>query len=116
MEFIRIICALSAGVLNTLGITLSAMAVGLAGGTALVLAHQLAGPRGRRALRGGTYVVQSVPALVLIFMAMFGLPRIGVFLPPFFTVVASSSLLERSIPVTVMRSLTETIPVTLSPS
>jgi polar amino acid transport system permease protein len=92
LEFFRIICALSAGVLNTLGITLSAMAVGLVGGTALVLAHQLAGPRGRNALRAGVYGVQSVPALVLIFMAMFGLPRIGIFLPPFPTVVACLGL------------------------
>ena len=33
-----------------------------------------------------------LPALVLIFMAMFGLPRIGVFLPPFLTVVACLGL------------------------
>ncbi len=92
MEFFRIISALSAGVLNTLGITLSAMAVGLAGGTALVLVHQLAGPRGRGVLRCGIYGVQSVPSLVLIFMAMFGLPQIGIRLPPFTTVVACLGL------------------------
>jgi polar amino acid transport system permease protein len=92
LEFLRIICALSAGVLNTLLITLSATAVGLAGGTALVLAHQLAGPRGQKWLRRGIYGVQSVPSLVLIFMAMFGLPRIGLFLPPFLTVVACLGL------------------------
>ena len=112
MEFVRIICALSAGVLNTLGITLSAMAVGLAGGTALVLAHQLAGPRGRRALRGGTYVVQSVPALVLIFMAMFGLPRIGVFLPPFLTVVACLGLVAAAYVGEVLRGALDSIDAT----
>ena len=93
MEFIRIICALSDGVLNTLLITLSAMAVGLAGGTTLVLAHQAAGPRGQLALRLGIHGVQSVPALVLIFMAMFGLPRLGLQLPPFLTVVGCLGLL-----------------------
>ena len=92
MEFLRSISALSAGVWNTLAITLSAMAVGLAGGTALLLAQQLAGPRLRRALRGGIYVVQSVPSLVLIFMAMFGLPQIGLRLPPFPTVVSCLGL------------------------
>ena len=103
MEFLRILSALSAGVLNTLGITLCSMALGLAGGTALVLAQQMAGPRARAALRGGIYVVQSVPALVLIFMAMFGLPRIGVRLPPFPTVVACLGLVASAYVGEVMR-------------
>ena len=92
MEFIQIISALSAGALNTLLITLSSMAVGLAGGAALVLAHQLAGRRGRALLGGATYAVQSIPSLVLIFMAMFGLPQIGIRFPPFFTVVTCLGL------------------------
>ncbi len=87
VEFIGIIQALSTGALNTLLITLSSMAVGLAGGTALVLAQQLAGRRGRILLRCVIYTVQSVPALVLIFVAMYGLPALGIRLPPFFTVV-----------------------------
>lgn len=109
MEFFRIISALSAGILNTLGITLSSMAVGLAGGTALVLAHQIAGPRGRQALRAGVHGVQSVPSLVLIFMAMFGLPRIGVFLPPFLTVVACLGLVATAYIGEVLRGALESI-------
>ena len=109
MEFLRIICALSAGVLNTLGITLSAMAAGLAGGTALVLAHQMAGPYGRKALRGVIHGVQSVPSLVLIFMAMFGLPRLGIFLPPFPTVVACLGLVASAYIGEVLRGALESI-------
>ncbi len=109
MEFLRIICALSAGVLNTLLITLSAMAVGLAGGTALVLAHQLAGPRGRVILRSVIHGVQSVPSLVLIFMAMFGLPRIGIQWPPFLTVVACLGLVAAVYIGEVLRGALESI-------
>jgi polar amino acid transport system permease protein len=88
MEFLHILRALSAGALNTMLITLASMAAGLAGGTVLVLAHQLAGPRGKAVLRGLVYGVQSVPSLVLIFMATFGLPCIGIRIPPMITVVA----------------------------
>ena len=109
MEFFRIIGALSAGVGNTLGITLAAMAVGLAGGTALVLAHQLAGPRGRAALRAAVHGVQSVPSLVLIFMAMFGLPRIGLLLPPFPTVVACLGLVAAAYIGEVLRGALDSI-------
>lgn len=109
MEFFRAISALSAGVLNTLGITFSAMAVGLLGGAALVLARQLAGPRGQRALHSGIYVVQSVPSLVLIFMAMFGLPRIGILLPPFLTVVACLGLVSAAYVGEVLRGALESI-------
>lgn len=92
MDFIHILHALSAGAFNTLLITLASMAIGLAGGTALVLIYQLSGKRGRTLLLGFVYGVQSSPSLVLIFMAMFGLPQIGVRLPPFFTVVACLGL------------------------
>ena len=109
MEFFRIIVALSAGVLNTLELTLSAMVAGLLGGTALVLAHQVAGPRGRVALRCGVHGVQSVPSLVLIFMAMFGLPRIGVQLPPFSTVVACLGLVASAYIGEVLRGALDSI-------
>ncbi len=85
VEFGRIVRLLSAGALNTLLITLSSMAVGLAGGMVLVLAHHVATGRVRRTLRCFVYGVQSVPSLVLIFMAMYGLPAIGIMTPPFAT-------------------------------
>ena len=109
MEFIRIITALSAGVVNTLLITLCSMAVGLAGGTALVLAHQIAGPRFRKGLRASIYTIQSVPSLVLIFMTMFGLPRIGIKLPPFFTVVFCLGLVTSAYVCEVLRGALNSI-------
>lgn len=109
MEFFRIIAALSAGILNTLLLTGGAMAVGLVGGTALMLSHQLAGPRGRRFLRGFVYIVQSIPSLVLIFMAMFGLPRIGVLLPPFLTVVICLGLVASAYISEVLRGAIDSI-------
>ena len=109
MEFIQIITALSAGVLNTLLITLSSMAVGLGGGTTLVLAHQMAGPRTRKMLRASIYTIQSVPSLVLIFMTMFGLPRIGIKLPPFFTVVFCLGLVTSAYVCEVLRGALNSI-------
>lgn len=109
MEFIRIITALSAGVANTLLITLCSMAVGLGGGTALVLAHQVAGPRFRKMLRASIYTIQSVPSLVLIFMTMFGLPRIGIKLPPFFTVVFCLGLVTSAYVCEVLRGALNSI-------
>ena len=91
-DYLQTLRALAPGVLNTLWITLTSMALGLIGGTALVLTHQLAGPRGRATLRGVVYTVQSVPHLVLIFMAMYGLPMIGIQTPPFLTVVVCLGL------------------------
>ena len=109
MEFIKIITALSAGAFNTLLITLSSMAVGLGGGTALVLAHQLAGPRSQKLLRALIYSIQSVPSLVLIFMAMFGLPQIGLKMPPFFTVVFCLGLVTSAYVCEVLRGALNSI-------
>ncbi|NLG33893.1 MAG: amino acid ABC transporter permease [Lentisphaerae bacterium] len=109
MEFLRILGALSHGALNTLSLALASMALGLAGGTALVLARQIAGPRGSSVLRKGVYAVQSVPSLVLIFMAMFGLPRIGILLPPFLTVVLCLGLIASAYIGEVLRGALESI-------
>ena len=109
MEFIRILGALSAGVLNTLLITFSAMAVGLAGGTLLVVAGQGAGRRGKAVWRGVIHGLQSVPVLVLIFMAMFGLPRFGLRLPPFLTVVACLGVVTAAYVGEVLRGALESL-------
>ena len=109
MDFLDTFGALSFGVANTLRLALSSMAVGLAGGTALALAHLAAGPRTRSALRLATHAVQSVPHLVVIFMAMFGLPLVGVRLPPFFTVVACLGLVASAYVGEVLRGALQSI-------
>lgn len=90
--YLEILKLLSVGVWNTLLLTLLSAAVGVIGGTALTLAHVVTGRTGRAILRGFVYTVQSVPSLVLIFMAMFGLPQIGVCLPPMITVIGCLGL------------------------
>ncbi len=87
MSFIDILRLLFSGALNTLLLTLGSMAFGLLGGCLLVVLHQLAGWRWRIVLRCGVYSIQSIPQLVLVFLAMYGLPLIGIITPPFFTVV-----------------------------
>ena len=109
LEFLHILRALSVGAQNTMLITLSSMAVGLAGGTLLVLAYQLTGSRGKVALRGVIYGVQSVPALVLIFMATFGLPRVGIRIPPMVTVVACLGVVTAAYICQILRGALESI-------
>ena len=109
MDFFRIMAVLSAGVVNTLLLAVSSMGLGLAGGTALMLAHQLSGPRLRMGLRGGVAIIQSIPALVLIFMAMFGLPRIGFQMPPFLTVVSCLGLVTAAYVCEVLRGAVASI-------
>ncbi|MEI7437035.1 MAG: ABC transporter permease subunit [bacterium] len=109
MEFFNILSTLSVGVLNTMLITLASMAVGLAAGTALLLANQLAGPRGKMALRGSIYGVQSVPSLVLIFMATFGLPLIGIRIPPMLTVVACLGVVASAYIFQILRGALESL-------
>jgi len=50
-------------------------------GTALGIAAALGGALARRVLMAYVFVVRGVPVLVLIFMAYFGLPRIGIDAP-----------------------------------
>lgn len=109
MVFSQIVRALSAGILNTLLITLTSMTIGLSGGMLLALMHQLAGRRGRRVLRCAVYTIQSIPSLVLIFMAMYGLPAIGIQTPAFITVVACLGLVASAYIGEVFRGALESI-------
>jgi len=93
MDFLQILALLSQGVLNTLLITLVSMAGGIAGGLVIVLAGQKLKRRGQAVLRSGVYAVQSIPSLVLIFLAMYGLPQIGILIPPFATVTLCLGLM-----------------------
>lgn len=92
MVFLQIVRALSAGILNTLLITFSAMAIGMTGGLLLSLIYQLTGPFGKKIHRCCVYTLQSIPSLVLIFMTLYGLPLIGIRTPPFLTVAACLGL------------------------
>ncbi|MFH0879777.1 MAG: ABC transporter permease subunit [Lentisphaerota bacterium] len=49
--------------------------------------------RGQDVLRTAVYTVQSIPSLVLIFLAMYGLPQIGLCTPPFITVILCLGLM-----------------------
>ncbi len=109
MDFFHILGALSVGVLNTMLITLASMAVGLAGGTVLVLGYQLVGPRGKVALRCAVYTVQSVPSLILIFMATFGLPLLGIRIPPMVTVVVCLGLVASAYICQILRGALESL-------
>ncbi|NCD34955.1 MAG: amino acid ABC transporter permease [Spartobacteria bacterium] len=86
-DFLNIVRLLASGAVNTLLITLCSMLFGLIGGLLLTVAHAMAGKYVRIILRCTVYSIQSVPPLVVIFMAMYGLPQLGIITPPFLTVV-----------------------------
>jgi len=81
--------ALIRGVVDTLLVTLSCSAAGFALGLLIACARRLA-PRGLVAVLAiYTYVFRAVPVLVLLFIVFFGLPPLGLQVPPLLAMVLS---------------------------
>lgn len=81
--------ALIRGVVDTLLVTLSCSAAGFALGLLIACARRLA-PRGLVAVFAiYTYVFRAVPVLVLLFIVFFGLPPLGLQVPPLLAMVLS---------------------------
>ena len=82
MSFLQILALLAKGVGYTLAVTLVCSAVGLAVGLAVASLRRFGLPFVTPLLDAYTYVFRGVPVLVLLFMVYFGLPSLGVALPP----------------------------------
>ncbi|MEO7277251.1 MAG: amino acid ABC transporter permease [Sphingomicrobium sp.] len=94
MTFIDILLTLLNGAGYTLLITLSCAATALVTGLAIAIARELGG-----ALLGGilstiVYVLRGVPMLVLLFVVFFGLPGIGIDVPPLLAMMLSLGLIS----------------------
>src|SRR5689334_1513010 len=94
MSFIEILLTLLRGAGYTLLITLSCGATSLVVGLAIAVARELGGSWLSAALSTLVYVLRGVPMLVLLFVIFFGLPGIGMDVPPLLAMMLSLGLIS----------------------
>ncbi|HJQ15796.1 MAG TPA: amino acid ABC transporter permease [Allosphingosinicella sp.] len=94
MSFLDILLTLLRGAGYTLLITLSCGATGLLVGLAIAVARALGGAGLSRALSAIVYVLRGIPMLVLLFIVFFGLPGIGLDVPPLLAMMLSLGLIS----------------------
>ena len=93
MTFWHILRVLAAGAGYTVLVTLACIGTGLVVGLAVALLSRLRWRPLRIALFLFTYVFRGVPVLVLLFMVFFGLPGLGIRVPPLMSMVLSLGLI-----------------------
>ena len=93
MSFWQILAQLATGVGYTLVVTLACIATGLVTGLALAILTRLRPPGLGVFLAVYSYVFRGVPVLVLLFMVFFGLPGIGLEVPPLLAMMLSLGLI-----------------------
>ena len=94
MTFVDILLTLLKGAGYTLLVTLSCAATGLVVGLGIAIARELGSAWLSWALSALVYVLRGVPMLVLLFLVFFGLPSIGVDVPPLFAMMLSLGLIS----------------------
>jgi polar amino acid transport system permease protein len=93
MSFLQLLLLLAAGAGYTLLVTVSCIATGLVSGLAVVLLGRLRLGPVDRLLAVYVYVFRAIPVLVLLFIVFFGLPRIGLNVPPLVSMMLSLGLI-----------------------
>ncbi len=93
MSFWQILAQLATGVGYTLVVTLACISTGLVTGLALAILTRLRPPGLGVFLAVYSYVFRGVPVLVLLFMVFFGLPGIGLEVPPLLAMMLSLGLI-----------------------
>lgn len=93
MTFLQICLRLADGAGYTLIVTLACIATGLLTGLAIAMRRRLAGPLEQRLLATWVYVLRGIPVLVLLFIVFFGLPGIGIDVPPLVSMMLSLGLI-----------------------
>ena len=94
MSFVDIVLTLLRGAGYTLLITVSCGATGLLVGLAIAIARELGGAVLSRILSVIVYVLRGVPMLVMLFIVFFGLPSIGLDVPPLVAMMLSLGLIS----------------------
>ena len=94
MTFVDILQALLNGAGYTLLITLCCAATALVTGLGIAIARELGGAWLSAVLSAWVYVFRGVPMLVLLFIVFFGLPGIGVDVPPLLAMMLSLGLIS----------------------
>ena len=93
MTFVDILLTLVDGVGYTLLVTLACAATGLVIGLGIAVARELGGAWLSWALSIVVYVLRGIPMLVLLFLVFFGLPGIGIDVPPLLAMMLSLGLI-----------------------
>jgi len=94
VTFAGILLTLLRGAGYTLLITLACGATALVFGLAVAIARELGGAWLSRFLSALVYVLRGVPMLVLLFIVFFGLPGIGIDVPPMLAMMLSLGLIS----------------------
>jgi polar amino acid transport system permease protein len=94
VTFIDILLTLLRGAGYTLLITLSCGATALFVGLGIAVAREIGGVGLSAALSVLVYVLRGVPMLVLLFVVFFGLPGIGIDVPPLVAMMLSLGLIS----------------------
>lgn len=92
MNFYDILAQLAQGISYTVVVTLVCSATGLVIGLTLACLRRLSIPGLTPLIDTYTYVFRGVPVLVLLFMVYFGLPSIGLKVPPLMAMAMSLGL------------------------
>ena len=94
MTFVEILLTLLQGAGYTLLITFACAATALVVGLAIAMARELGGAWLSAVLSAAVYVLRGVPMLVLLFIVFFGLPGIGLDVPPLLAMMLSLGLIS----------------------
>ena len=94
MTFVDILLTLLDGAGYTLLITLCCAATALAAGLGIAIARELGGAWLSGTLSALVYVLRGIPMLVLLFLVFFGLPGIGIDVPPLVAMMLSLGLIS----------------------
>jgi len=89
MDFLQILALLFKGTGYTLMVTVACSATGMAVGLAIAMLYRLDWPPLAPFLRAFTYVFRGLPVLVLLFIVFFGLPNLGLRVPPLVSMMLS---------------------------
>ena len=94
MTFVDILQTLLDGAGYTLLITLCCAATALVAGLGIAIARELGGAWLSGTLSALVYVLRGIPMLVLLFLVFFGLPGIGIDVPPLVAMMLSLGLIS----------------------
>ena len=92
MNFYQILAQLAQGVSYTVLVTLVCSTTGLVIGLSLACLRRLSIPGLTPIIDIYTYIFRGVPVLVLLFMVYFGLPSVGIKVPPLMAMAMSLGL------------------------
>jgi polar amino acid transport system permease protein len=109
MSFLQTILLLAAGAGYTVLVTLACIATGLASGLAVALLGRFDRPWLERLLAVYVHVFRGIPVLVLLFIVFFGLPSLGLRVPPLVSMMLSLGLIAGAYLAEVFRGALEAV-------